>query len=98
MDDLISRRDAIEVINAILAVTGDKNVAKVWDQIKDLPSAQPERKTGQWQEDPNGYGFWGYGFWICSACGFVLKASGADSLYNFCPNCGADMSGRRLNE
>lgn len=59
--------------------------------LPELPSAQPERKTGQWQEDPNGYGFWGYGFWICSACGFVLKVSGTDLLYNFCPNCGADM-------
>ena len=43
MDDLISRQDAINVADAVWSVTGDKNVAKVWDQIKDLPSAQPER-------------------------------------------------------
>ena len=43
MDDLISRQAAIEVVDAVWSVTGDKNVAKVWDQIKDLPSAQPER-------------------------------------------------------
>jgi len=41
MDDLISRQAAIEIADAIWMVTGDKNVAKVWDQIKDLPSAQP---------------------------------------------------------
>lgn len=29
----------------IWGVTVDKNVAKVWDQLKDLPSAQPERLT-----------------------------------------------------
>ena len=42
MDDLISRQAAIDVTDAVWSVTGDKNVAKVWDQIKDLPSAQPE--------------------------------------------------------
>ena len=40
-DDLISRQAAIDVADAVWSVTGDKNVAKVWDQIKDLPSAQP---------------------------------------------------------
>lgn len=44
MNDLISRRTAIEVADAVWTVTGDKNVAKVWQQLKDLPSAQPERK------------------------------------------------------
>ena len=42
MNDLISRQAAIDVTDAVWSVTGDKNVAKVWDQIKDLPSAQPE--------------------------------------------------------
>lgn len=42
MDDLIRRADAVEVVDAIWAATGDMNVAKAWDQIKDLPSAQPE--------------------------------------------------------
>ena len=40
-DDTISRQAAIDVADAVWSVTGDKNVAKVWDQIKDLPSAQP---------------------------------------------------------
>lgn len=42
MSDLISRQAAIDVADAVWSVTGDKNVAKVWDQIKDLPSAQLE--------------------------------------------------------
>ena len=41
MNDLISRQAAIEVADAIWTVTGDKNVAKVWQQLKDLPSVQP---------------------------------------------------------
>ena len=60
----------------------------VEDMIENAPTVEPERKTGRWQEDPSGYGFW-----ICSACGFVSEASGADLLYNFCPHCGADMRG-----
>lgn len=40
--DLIYRQAAIDAADAVWSVTGDKNVAKVWDQIKDLPSAQPE--------------------------------------------------------
>lgn len=42
--DCISRQAAIEVADAVWSVTGDKNVAKVWDQLKDLPSAQPEQR------------------------------------------------------
>ena len=44
MNDLISRQAAIDAADAVWSVTGDKNVAKVWDQIKDLPSAQPEQR------------------------------------------------------
>lgn len=51
--DLISRQDAIDVADAVWSVTGDKNVAKVWDQIKDLPSAQPEQR--QLTEDDYAY-------------------------------------------
>jgi len=42
--DLIDREAAIDVADAVWSVTGDKNVAKVWDQIKDLPSAQAEQR------------------------------------------------------
>ena len=44
---------------------------------------------GRWKEDPSGYGFW-----ICSHCGFVSEASGADILYRYCPHCGALMDGK----
>lgn len=43
--DSISRQAAIEVADAVWSVTGDKNVAKVWDQIRNLPAAQPEEPS-----------------------------------------------------
>ena len=46
--DLIDREAAIDVADAVWSVTGDKNVAKVWDQIKNLPSAQPEPQWIPW--------------------------------------------------
>ncbi|MBQ1777218.1 MAG: hypothetical protein IIZ93_03585, partial [Acidaminococcaceae bacterium] len=33
-------------------------------------------RHGRWREDTGGYGFW-----ICSHCGFVSEASAADLLY-----------------
>ena len=58
--------------------------------VSGLPTvdAAPVRH-GHWKEDPSGYGFW-----ICSACGFVSEASAADMLYKFCPVCGAVMDGK----
>lgn len=47
---------------------------------------------GHWKEDMGGYGFW-----ICSHCGFVSEASGADILYRYCPNCGVRMDGKDGN-
>lgn len=38
--NMISRQAATEVADAVWAVTGDTNVAKVWDQLKDLPSVE----------------------------------------------------------
>ena len=58
--DCISRQAAIEVADAIWCVTGDKNVAKVWDQLKDLPSAQPDAVTASLEELINDYGEDGY--------------------------------------
>lgn len=39
-DDTISRQAVIDVIKAIRRVTGDKNVVKIWEQVKDLPPAE----------------------------------------------------------
>lgn len=44
MRDLIDRQEAIEIVDAVWCVTGDVKVAKIWDQIKNLPTVQPETK------------------------------------------------------
>ena len=44
MEDLISRQDAVKVADAVWSITGDVNVAKVWDKLNHLPSAQPEQR------------------------------------------------------
>jgi rubrerythrin len=49
-------------------------------------TAEPEQKKGEWKPDESGNVYW-----ICSACGFASEAFGANILYHFCPNCGADM-------
>lgn len=97
MDDLISRQAAIDVADAVWSVTGDKNVAKVWDQIKDLPSAQPERMRGKWIiKDNPGTGWYRV---TCSECGEDVTSTApcigfypnAKVTWDYCPNCGADM-------
>ena len=97
MSDLIDRQAAIDVVDAVWSVTGDKNVAKVWDQIKDLPSAQPERKKGKWipQDHNKTNGIAStlvYYYPKCSVCGHC------DNYTNFCSNCGADMRGEQDDE
>ena len=56
------------------------------EDMKELPSAQPERKTGEWTFlETNGF--------KCSECKRYLNIACGDVKMNFCPNCGADMRG-----
>lgn len=89
MDDLISRQAAIDALCEAGLInyqaTGDGNgMIHAVNVVKGLPSAQ-ERKTGKWIDNSDGVeGAWNY----CSVCG-----ERAIDLYDFCPNCGADMRG-----
>ena len=86
MDDLISRQQAIATADSTdylgLAI---EDVKKVTDEVvkglKQLPSAQPERKKGKWI-DCN----WSI---RCSECDYSMPWA----VRNFCPNCGARMEG-----
>ena len=84
-DDTISRRAAIDaVIDEFKRSPTPAIRAKL--RLEALPSAQPERKKGRWIDKSNGIeGAWNY----CSVCG-----EQAIDLYDFCPNCGADMRGK----
>ena len=52
--------------------------------IEDLPSAQPEPKTGRWIKMSDSYG----AYHCCSRCG---REGVCD--WKYCPNCGAKMEG-----
>ena len=95
MDDTISRQAAIEAVEKESQVDGAygyMDTKSIVDLLNDLPSAQPERKKGQWKrhdEIKNVYG----GICIeCSECGekYVVQHI-LDEKY--CPNCGARMRG-----
>ena len=72
----------------------DGNFAGNHSALKALINMQPTVDAvpvvhGHWKEDTGGYGFW-----LCSHCGFVSEASAADLLYRYCPHCGARMDGK----
>ena len=106
--DLIERQAAIEVADAIWTVTGDKNVANVWQQLKDLPSAQPEQKKGEWIPVDSFSAFGGdesmwmahgnpVAFYYCSNCKeqAYTGEDGQSLITDFCPFCGADLRGEQ---
>lgn len=92
--DLIDRQAAIEALN-------EKCLMPVWCKVlvkkmlKDLPSAQPERKKGKWVNANDGK--WNACSVLkCSACGEI-----DNRMYetdNFCPNCGARMGGDGMSD
>ena len=108
MDDTISRRMAIDAVEfgityakAIDVNTGESKelfkegndaLKKAVERLKELPSAEPERKKGKWQ--------WCGNHHLCSECDeWALtrwnedECDEVDILTDFCPNCGADMRG-----
>lgn len=109
MNDLISRQAAIE-----LACMRCKNCERQDCEYKDscetmklldaLPSAQPERMRGRWQEitasDCSGYDPVLAGYddpvvgYVCSVCheGYEKEVMGK-TTWDVCPNCGARMDG-----
>ena len=83
MDDVISRQEAIDVLEERLQANGYSNVALVSESnrsigyLRRLPSAQPQR-TGLWINDH------------CSECGQYVWYG---DMRKYCPNCGARMDG-----
>ena len=58
-----------------------------------LQEVQTERKKGRWIETDDG---WDGVYYECSCCkeAFTLiDGTPTDNLYNYCPNCGAEMRG-----
>ena len=90
MDDLISRQAAIDALKAKKdkSAKGDIGcfyntiIQNAIDAIKDLPSAQPEQKTGRWIISTDGY------YPYCSIC---KNEPQGRIMTDYCPNCGAKM-------
>lgn len=96
MSDLISRKDAI---NAMMILKRADDLAygceipesfdseRAIEALKNLPSAEPERKKGKWID---GKPYVNSHWCVCSIC-HETSPDGSGN-YNFCPHCGADMS------
>lgn len=99
MDDLISRRAAIDALGEEPLVWNDDDAEVAernqWRRdvaaIKALLPVQPERKKGKWiriSDEPFADRF------ECSECGKLPPIENYEwRLSDYCPNCGADMRG-----
>ena len=98
--DLISRSAVYDRVSRIVSVN-HLDPEKVWFTpigvkalIKEMPPAQPERKTGHWILYDKRFP-WRRDY-KCSECGNYLDFSGVNAGRgdaNYCPNCGARMKG-----
>lgn len=90
--DLISRQAVIDALydwsEHSMTDAEAWHIKQVIGDIKSLPSAQPERKTGRWISVTNGRG--GH---ECDLCHNYAPSwqTGEEHLTDFCPNCGAYM-------
>lgn len=106
MSDLIRREDVNDLIKQICDACGEGEkyngvmcrCCRFDDFIgvvDNIPSAEPERKKGEWiKEDLSGYltpG--GNSIYHCSECGHTEGPWPHPRLTNFCPSCGANMRG-----
>ena len=92
MNDLISRRKAFEYFVTLWECIGTIMDRDEWEDVcmttaNEIPSAQPERKTGKWIHQAK------FGRIECDQCSSVYRNAFAPK--NFCPNCGADMRGEQ---
>ena len=86
MSDLIERQAAIDAV-----MRNAYNTQRIYEAIKALPPAQPERLKGHWiplDEDSDEY--------ECDVCRTTYDTvCGTFDLPDFCPHCGADMRGEQ---
>jgi len=85
MSELISRQKAIDILKNMMRdcfPEAEEELDAVITTVREIPSAEPERKKGEWLLKPNIYGVA-----YCSGCDYELHTNNT----NFCPNCGADM-------
>lgn len=93
--DLISRQAAIDAISAEVDLYGGSfrkglNMAK--GCVQNLPSAQPEHKTGRWMRygEDGGHNDHDTVYWQCDQC-LNTERGRREKPMKFCPSCGARM-------
>ena len=87
-EDAIDRKLVCAFIAGLISDDGERE--KGLEYIRNMPSVNPQPKTGHWikmlltdMSDIAGQ---------CSECGFIHKFIGGHTAqYNYCPNCGAKM-------
>ena len=97
MNDLISRQAAIDALDKrfdSIPMNQTTEILLLRKDLRELPSAQPERIKGHWIDAviPNDSG--GLPVIVCDKCNTFFPLQFGDS-HNFCPNCGAVMIGVR---
>jgi len=94
-NDLIRRQDVLHELDGCDYELKDWQRWKLKTMVRDIPSAEPERKTGEWITDA-------YGNVMCSECGWCAPKIMKGCLANrhldyekseFCWHCGAYMGG-----
>ena len=104
MGDLIDRQAAIDALDQYYK--DKKYIARsrtilsaicldIKATVDSLPSAQPERKKGNWIDGEHDQWMNGVFALRCSECngGYHLSSEHVIGVWNYCPNCGADMRG-----
>lgn len=106
MSDLIDRQKAIDTLsffkerlNHHLGETDFREEQRAWglsliqycmDFIRQMPSAEPERKMGRWIRHPEQANIYGGKCIECSKCGEKYVVSNI-KYEKYCRNCGAKM-------
>ena len=96
MSDLIRRGDVEEALQG-LHVGDVRFFEKLRKALDEIPSAEPERKKGEWIEYPDCLGYedaYSDDHIVCSECEHVFSiCNNCTEEFDFCPHCGADMRG-----
>ena len=99
--DTISRQVAIEAIDKrfdSIPMEQTTEILLLRKDLRNLPSAQPQRMRKKWTYGEDEYGIDGY---HCDKCGFFVPWDYTHKFidfikdYHFCPYCGADMRGEQ---
>ena len=94
--DCINRQAAIDFFKNVPYIKEHPNLGALIDEwINQIPTVQPEQKTGRWSKQmlfDDGYGGKKVGY-ICSACRKYVPFKG-----NYCGNCGAKMESEDQND